>query len=260
MALKTDLGSGVRVTLSGVAGAMAIKRIVYAPHDPNMYKRDMSGEHVFKVILVGNSGVGKSSLAVRYTRGQYDDNIKSTIGVEFATIDYDVTYESVTKRVTLQLWDTAGQERFRAITSAYYRGARGVVLMYDITLATSFDSVETWRKEAEEFRTEVPYMYALVGNKSDLATRRVVATDVWKAYAATHNMLAFETSAKNNTAVDTVFEVMMRTLSAPLFRVGAGSDIAKSALAAARPLDLRDPAATAGPRARAPPPPSKCVC
>ena len=124
---------------------------------------DEEYDYLFKVVLIGDSGVGKSNLLSRFTRNEFNLESKSTIGVEFAT--KSITAEG--KTIKAQIWDTAGQERYRAITSAYYRGAVGALLVYDISKQGTFQNVERWLKELRD-HAERNIVVMLVGNKSDL--------------------------------------------------------------------------------------------
>lgn len=116
-------------------------------------------EYLFKIVIIGDSAVGKSNLLSRYARNEFDSNSKATIGVEFQTQCVQVPDG---KEVKAQLWDTAGQERFRAVTSAYYRGALGAVLVYDITRKDTFDSISRWLDELNsEFRLSIYHLLCL---------------------------------------------------------------------------------------------------
>nr|KAJ3411294.1 Ras- protein Rab-11B [Polyrhizophydium stewartii] len=135
---------------------------------------------------------------------------KSTIGVEFATrsIEYDG------KTIKSQIWDTAGQERYRAITSAYYRGAVGALLVYDISQQKTFESVERWLKELRD-HADASIVIMLVGNKSDLKSLRAVPTEEAKEFATRHELLFMETSALDGANVETAFQ----TILADIYRV-----------------------------------------
>ena len=130
-------------------------------HHVNVCELCTPDDYLFKVVVIGDSGVGKSNLLSRFTRDEFNLESKSTIGVEFAT--RSVSIEG--KMIKAQIWDTAGQERYRAITSAYYRGAVGALIVYDITKDTSFENVEKWLAELKEnASTDITMM--LVGNKT----------------------------------------------------------------------------------------------
>jgi Ras-related protein Rab-11A len=132
------------------------------------------------VVLIGDSGVGKSNLLSRFTRNEFNLDSKSTIGVEFATRSIQVD----SKTIKAQIWDTAGQERYRAITSAYYRGAVGALLVYDISKHQTYDNVTRWLKELRD-HADSNIVIMLVGNKSDLRHLRAVPTEDAKQFAST---------------------------------------------------------------------------
>jgi len=131
-----------------------------------------------KVVLIGDSGVGKSNLLSRFTRNEFNLDSKSTIGVEFATRSIQVD----SKTIKAQIWDTAGQERYRAITSAYYRGAVGALLVYDISKHQTYENVTRWLKELRD-HADSNIVIMLVGNKSDLRHLRAVPTEEAKSFA-----------------------------------------------------------------------------
>lgn len=131
------------------------------------------------MVLIGDSGVGKSNLLSRFTRNEFNLDSKSTIGVEFATRSIQVD----TKTIKAQIWDTAGQERYRAITSAYYRGAVGALLVYDISKHQTYENVTRWLKELRD-HADNNIVIMLVGNKSDLRHLRAVPTEEAKAFAS----------------------------------------------------------------------------
>uniref|UniRef100_A0A914ZIE9 Ras-related protein Rab-25 n=1 Tax=Parascaris univalens TaxID=6257 RepID=A0A914ZIE9_PARUN len=157
-------------------------------------------DYLFKVVLIGDSGVGKSNLLSRFTRNEFRLESKSTIGVEFATR----TIEMEGRRIKAQIWDTAGQERYRAITSAYYRGALGALLIYDIAKHVTFENVERWLKELRD-HAESNIVIMLVGNKSDLRHLRAVPTNEAECYAERNRLPFIETSALDCTNVDVAF-------------------------------------------------------
>ncbi|MCJ1427588.1 Ras- protein Rab-11A [Sticta canariensis] len=136
-------------------------------------------DFLFKVVLIGDSGVGKSNLLSRFTRNEFNLDSKSTIGVEFATRSIQVD----AKTIKAQIWDTAGQERYRAITSAYYRGAVGALLVYDISKHQTYDNVQRWLKELRD-HADANIVIMLVGNKSDLRHLRAVPTEEAKQFAS----------------------------------------------------------------------------
>lgn len=131
------------------------------------------------MVLIGDSGVGKSNLLSRFTRNEFNLDSKSTIGVEFATRSIQVD----AKTIKAQIWDTAGQERYRAITSAYYRGAVGALLVYDISKHQTYENVTRWLKELRD-HADSNIVIMLVGNKSDLRHLRAVPTEEAKQFAS----------------------------------------------------------------------------
>ncbi|KAL6632707.1 GTPase [Neocallimastix californiae] len=157
-------------------------------------------DYLFKVVLIGDSGVGKSNLLSRFTRNEFNLESKSTIGVEFATRSIQVD----SKTIKAQIWDTAGQERFRAITSAYYRGAVGALLVYDIAKQVTYENVNVWLKELRD-HADSSIVVMLVGNKSDLGHLRAVSTDDAKKFAAENNLSFIETSALDSSNVELAF-------------------------------------------------------
>ncbi|CAL5212818.1 unnamed protein product [Lathyrus oleraceus] len=164
------------------------------------YRADDDYDYLFKVVLIGDSGVGKSNLLSRFTKNEFSLESKSTIGVEFATRSIHVD----DKIVKAQIWDTAGQERYRAITSAYYRGAVGALLVYDVTRHVTFENVERWLKELRD-HTDANIVIMLVGNKADLRHLRAVSTEDAKAFAERENTFFMETSALESLNVDNSF-------------------------------------------------------
>jgi small GTP-binding protein len=166
-----------------------------------MGTKDDEYDYLFKVVLIGDSGVGKSNLLSRFTRNEFNLESKSTIGVEFATRSIQVDG----KTIKAQIWDTAGQERYRAITSAYYRGAVGALLVYDIAKHLTYENVERWLKELRD-HADNNIVIMLVGNKSDLRHLRAVPTDEAKAFSEKNGLSFIETSALDSTNVEDAFQ------------------------------------------------------
>jgi len=172
-----------------------------------MATKDDEYDYLFKVVLIGDSGVGKSNLLSRFTRNEFNLESKSTIGVEFATRSIQVGGK-ITKA---QIWDTAGQERYRAITSAYYRGAVGALLVYDIAKHITYENVERWLKELRD-HADANIVIMLVGNKSDLRHLRAVPTEEAKAFAEKHGLSFIETSALDSTNVEVAFRNILEEI------------------------------------------------
>ena len=160
-------------------------------------------DYLFKVLLIGNSSVGKSSLLLRFVDNQWSDLFVPTIGVDFKIR----TMEIDNKNVKLQIWDTAGQERFKNITASYYRGAHGIFVVYDISDTESFKNINNWLIEIEKNANKNVYKI-LVGNKCDLEDKRTVSYQQGKELAETYGMQFIETSAKSNTNVDEAFRLL----------------------------------------------------
>jgi len=160
-------------------------------------------DYLFKLLLIGDSGVGKSCLLLRFADDTYTESYISTIGVDFKIR----TIELNGKTIKLQIWDTAGQERFRTITSSYYRGAHGIIVVYDITDQVSFNNVKQWLQEIDRYACE-NVNKLLVGNKSDLTNKRVVDYNTAKEFAESLGIPFLETSAKNATNVEQAFMTM----------------------------------------------------
>lgn len=168
-------------------------------------KRDY--DYLFKLVLIGDSGVGKSCLLLRFADDSFTDSYISTIGVDFRfrTVNID------NKTVKLQIWDTAGQERFRTITSAYYRGAHGIIMVYDVSNAESFEHVEEWLMEVNRHASSNT-IKLLVGNKADLVSQKAVTEEAAQKFADQLKISFLETSAKNSTNVEAAFLTMAKEL------------------------------------------------
>lgn len=163
-----------------------------------------SYDYLFKIVLIGDSGVGKSNLLSRYTKNEFHLGSKATIGVELAHKNIEVD----NKNIRAQIWDTAGQERYRAITSAYYRGALGAILVYDIAKMTSFQNLDKWLTELKQ-HTDGNVTVFIVGNKCDLKHLRIVEKKRGQDYATDHGVLFMETSALDCTNVNKAFEDLL---------------------------------------------------
>lgn len=175
-------------------------------------------DYLFKLLLIGDSGVGKSCLLLRFADDTYTESYISTIGVDFKirTIELDG------KTIKLQIWDTAGQERFRTITSSYYRGAHGIIVVYDVTDQESFVNVKQWLQEIDRYASE-NVNKLLVGNKCDLTSKKVVDYTTAKEYADQLGIPFLETSAKNSTNVEQAFMTMAAEIKNRMGPVPAAS-------------------------------------
>ena len=160
----------------------------------------MSHKYIFKYIIIGDMGVGKSCLMQRFTEHRFKQDLPHTIGVEFGTMIVDINNENV----KLQIWDTAGQERFRSVTRGYYRGAAGALLVYDVTRRATFAHVGSWLADAKA-NTNPHTVMILVGNKSDLDENREVSYEEAAKFAEENDLLFLECSAKNGDNVEQAF-------------------------------------------------------
>lgn len=186
-------------------------------------------EYLFKVVIIGDSAVGKSNLLSRYARNEFNINSKATIGVEFQTQSMEIDG----KEVKAQIWDTAGQERFRAVTSAYYRGAVGALVVYDITRRTTFESVGRWLDELNT-HSDTTVAKMLVGNKYDLDNIRDVTVEEGKSLAEAEGLFFIETSALDSTNVKKAFEIIVREIYDNVSRKVLNSDSYKAELSVDR--------------------------
>ncbi|KAI8544918.1 hypothetical protein RHMOL_Rhmol07G0002600 [Rhododendron molle] len=157
-------------------------------------------DYVYKVVVIGDSAVGKSQILSRFTKNEFCFDSKSTIGVEFQTRTVSIN----SKLIKAQIWDTAGQERYRAVTSAYYRGALGAMLVYDISKRQTFDHVARWVEELRA-HADSSIVIMLIGNKSDLGDQRAVPTEDAVEFAENQGLFFSETSALSGDNVDTAF-------------------------------------------------------
>ncbi|EPX70754.1 GTPase Ypt2 [Schizosaccharomyces octosporus yFS286] len=166
-----------------------------------------SYDYLIKLLLIGDSGVGKSCLLLRFSEDSFTPSFITTIGIDFKirTIELDG------KRIKLQIWDTAGQERFRTITTAYYRGAMGILLLYDVTDKKSFDNIRIWFSNVEQHASENVYKI-LVGNKCDCEDQRQVSFEQGKALADELGVRFLEASAKTNVNVEEAFFTLAREI------------------------------------------------
>ena len=159
---------------------------------------------IFKIVLVGDSGVGKTNLLLRYLKNEFNTQTKATVGVEFGNTKVQID----NALIKAQIWDTAGQERYRSITSAYYKGAHGALIVYDITRKDSFDSVEKWLSDLKNNGEEKMVIMA-IGNKCDMVNERQVNKDTAEAFAKNLGMQYHETSCKLNINITETINSMI---------------------------------------------------
>ncbi|GFZ43144.1 Ras-related protein SEC4, partial [Saitozyma sp. JCM 24511] len=192
----------------------------------------MAGQHydfLIKLLLIGDSGVGKSCLLLRFCDDSWTPSFITTIGIDFKirTIELDG------KRIKLQIWDTAGQERFRTITTAYYRGAMGILLVYDVTDEKSFSNIRTWHSNIEQHASP-GVNKILIGNKCDWDEKRSVTLEQGKELADEFGLRFLETSAKANEGVEEAFFTLARDIKTRLIDSQPEAASAPSTLGADR--------------------------
>lgn len=168
-------------------------------------------DYLIKLLLIGDSGVGKSCLLLRFSDDSWTPSFITTIGIDFKIR----TIELEGKRIKLQIWDTAGQERFRTITTAYYRGAMGILLVYDVSDEKSFGNIRNWIRNIEQHAQE-SVNKMLIGNKCDMVDKRVVETERGKQLADEYGIKFLETSAKNSINVEEAFITLAKDIKARL--------------------------------------------
>ena len=161
---------------------------------------------VFKLLLLGDSSVGKTSILLKYISNKFDESNISTTGVDYMEkiIDYNKF------KITLQIWDTSGEEKFRSITKNFYRNADGLLVVFDLTKKESFSHVQSWINEAKENNDKLKLI--LIGNKLDLKDGRIVTIDVAKKFAEKNNLKYIETSAKDGTNINESFQTIIDLL------------------------------------------------
>jgi small GTP-binding protein len=168
-------------------------------------------DYLFKIAIIGDSGVGKSNLFTRFIRNEFILDSRATIGVEFGSKNVGV-HDKVVKA---QLWDTAGQEKFKALAKSYYRGCVGCLIVYDITNYESYTHVQKWLNEVRD-TADKNLVTLLIGNKSDLEEKRAVQPEEAAEFAEKNNMGFMETSAKQNSNIDSAFVTLVKTIYSTL--------------------------------------------
>ncbi|KAI1299216.1 Ras-related protein Rab-18-B [Halotydeus destructor] len=165
---------------------------------------------VLKILIIGESDVGKSSLLLRFTEDTFNQDTPATIGMDFKTAMVNIDGNNV----KLAIWDTAGSERFRSLTPNFYRGAHGAILVYDVTRRESFEKVDSWYNELEMYSTRNDIVKMLVGNKIDKCSGKAaaVAREDGLRWARKHSTLFIESSAKTSEGVKTAFEELVQKI------------------------------------------------
>lgn len=165
-----------------------------------MSRQESPFDMQIKLLMIGDSGVGKTCLLLRYANSSFSPTFITTIGIDFKIKNIELGG----KRIKLQIWDTAGQERFRTITTSYFRGAQGILLVYDVTDRSSFNSIRNWVGQINQ-HADVHVNKILIGNKCDMQDGRVVSTEEGEALAQEYKIKFYETSAKTDIMVEDGF-------------------------------------------------------
>ena len=168
---------------------------------------DENYEMMFKVVLVGDSFVGKTNIMSKYLKDEFHEDSKATVGVEFGSKQFTIEGHEI----KAQIWDTAGQERYKAITSAYYKGAKGAFVVYDITRKSSFESIDKWVNDLTA-AADKKITIVVIGNKSDLEDQRQIPKEKGEEKAAKLEVAFLETSAFSGENLDKAFELMMNEI------------------------------------------------
>lgn len=164
-------------------------------------------DYTFKILLLGNTGVGKTSLLLQYTENKFLNSLLGTIGIDFRK----KTIKFYQKTIQLYFWDTAGQEKFRSLTKNYYKDADGVLLVYDVTSQKSFDDLQFWLQESTNINEKKNIPFVIIGNKTDLKNREV-DTYIGEDYAKKNGFKYIETSVKLNKNVEKCFEMIVSSI------------------------------------------------
>ena len=167
---------------------------------------EQEAQIVLKLLLLGDSSVGKTSILLKYISNKFDDSSISTVGVDY--MDKIIDYNKF--KIKLQIWDTSGEEKFRTITKNFYRNADGLLVVFDLTKKESYDHIRSWINEAKENNDKLKTI--LIGNKLDLKDERIVAIDVAKQFAEKNNLKYIETSAKDGTNINESFQAIIDLL------------------------------------------------
>ncbi|XP_046581770.1 ras-related protein Rab-39B-like [Haliotis rubra] len=166
-------------------------------------------QYQFRLILIGDSTVGKSSILRYFTDGKFEEQCDPTVGVDFYARLIEVKPGI---RVKLQLWDTAGQERFRSITRSYYRNSVGVMIIYDITKRSTFENIKDWYEESKMHIEPQKAVYLVLGHKSDMEEQRQVTAREGRRFAEIHGHKFLETSAKSGKNIEESFALLARDI------------------------------------------------
>jgi small GTP-binding protein len=170
-------------------------------------------EYKFKIVIVGDSGVGKTNLVKRFIQNTFSSNTLATVGVEFFSNNYYIN----DKLCKIEMWDTAGQERYKSMTSAYYKGAMGAILVYDVTNQVSFNNIERWYNEIRDFSSK-DIQIIMVGNKTDLQDKIIITNEMSQNKSADLEIPVVETSALNASNVKEAFHLLIKEIYKEMMR------------------------------------------
>ena len=188
---------------------MSLDNITIKEAEASLMKED----YKFKIVIVGDSGVGKTNLVKRFIQNTFSSNTLATVGVEF----FSNTYYINDKLIKIEMWDTAGQERYKSITSAYYKGAMGALLVYDVTNQATFNNIERWYNEIRDFSSK-DIQIIMIGNKTDLKDNIVITTEMSQNKAADLEIPVVETSALNASNVKVAFHLLIKEIFIDMMR------------------------------------------
>ena len=173
----------------------------------------MKEEYKFKIVIVGDSGVGKTNLVKRFIQNTFSSNTLATVGVEFFSNNYYIN----DKLCKIEMWDTAGQERYKSMTSAYYRGAMGAIIVYDVTNQVTFNNIERWYNEIRDFSSK-DIQIIMVGNKTDLQDKIIITNEMSQNKSADLEIPVVETSALNASNVKVAFHLLIKEIFIDMMR------------------------------------------
>ncbi len=166
-------------------------------------------DFLFKIVVVGDTNVGKTNIISRFTKNEFDEGTKNTIGVDFSLYDTKVNHENI----TIQFWDTAGQEKYRAMSTAFYKKSHGAIIVYDVTNRSSFTALKSWLKELRDFGTN-NLQLLLLGNKIDLENSKIISKEEGHKFAKENKLFFMEVSAKINSGrkIEEAMKILFKKL------------------------------------------------
>ena len=209
---------------------MAAAQTVILPKELNPENSSTEYDYLVKVVIVGESAVGKSCMLLKFSDNTFSDVFLTTIGVDFKFKSVELNVNNSEKVVKLQLWDTAGQERFRTITSSFYRGAHAIMVAFDVTDKVSFHRVSSWLQDISRYANMDLVTVILVGTKCDLINHRQVPYETAKQFADEHGMTYLETSSRTGQGINEAFFTIAQQTVQKMVNRQANNDIKKPVL------------------------------